>query len=739
MMKEHLKDIYRQAVEGLWETLRMINSDSSLDEILEFIVSQADALIDTRFVTLSMMLSEEGPIKVHAFRGQFPEEMRQVQLAVGEGTVGRAIKERRIITIPNVDNIEYAASQKAIDKEHPVFVSNEKKAVLNKAAQTFKAVLAIPLMTSKAVYGALVYYYPLPHEFAKEEIQLAASFAEQAALAIENARLHQAQMERQCELQLLLDLAEAASSSLDVNEMLTITLDHLVGLVGASRAGVLLMDDVNGDFGSYVLRPERPISKDDMDRMLQACKIVVESGWPLYTSPDPARGLIEPGVLLPLCGHGNALGVLGIIGPEHSIFSKQQLDLFHTIADQLATALENARLFHETRRRRQVAEGLQDILRVLNKAESLEVTLTFIIRKALELTEADAGVIYHYKPSQNQLTIEAGVNLPEDFASLGLIPIYEGGAFKAMFDKKPYVIQGIKEHLGKVMKSPQFSGWSEGIQKWFAAINKHYDAYLGIPLLIQGEIYGSLGLYFKQSRHFQGEEIELAVAFGGQAALSIENAQLSAQVRQAAVQDERNRLARDLHDAVTQTLFSASLVADVLPKLWVMDPEAAQHKLEELRKLTRGALSEMRTMLMELRPSAFAEADIEDLFRHLFNAFQARSLLTVQFDVQGDDDPPLAVKEVFYRVVQESLNNIEKHAGAQQVQITLDRAEGHFLLVIRDDGCGFDPAVVSQDHLGLGIMQERVKNIGAALQIQSAPANGTQISVSWTANIEEAG
>ena len=736
-MKEHLKDIYRQAVEGLWETLRMINSDASLDDVLEFIVSQADALIDTRFVTLSMLLNEDGPIQVHAFRGQFPQEMRQVQLAVGEGTVGRAIKERRIITIPDVDQIQYADSQSAIDEGHPVYVSTEKQAVLNKAAETFKAVLAIPLMTSKAVYGALVYYYPLPHEFAQEEIQLAASFAEQAALAIENARLHQAQMERQQELQLLLDLAEAASSSLDVNEMLTRTLDHLVGLVGASRAGVLLIDDISKDFGNYVLRPERPISKEDMDRMLQACKIVVESGQPLSNSPDPARGLYEPGILLPLSGHGNVLGVLGIIGPERTVFSRQQHDLFQTIADQLATALENARLFHETLRRRQVAEGLQDILRELNKAESLEATLTFIIRKALELTGADAGVIYHYKPSQNQLTIEAGVNLPEEFSTLGLIPLYEGGAVKAMFDKKPYVIRGIKEHLGRLMKSPQFSGWSEGMQKWFAAINKYYDAYLGIPLLIQGEIYGSLGLYFKRSRHFQGEEVELAVAFGGQAALSIENAQLSAQVRQAAVQDERNRLARDLHDAVTQTLFSASLVADVLPKLWDMNPAAARGKLEELRKLTRGALSEMRTMLMELRPSAFVEADIEDLFRHLVNAFQARSLLNVQFDVQGDDDPPLAVKEVYYRIVQEALNNIDKHAGAQHVQITLQRTQALFQLVIRDDGCGFDPTVVSQDHLGLGFMQERARNIGAVLQIESVPANGTRISVSWTGHMEE--
>jgi signal transduction histidine kinase len=347
-------------------------------------------------------------------------------------------------------------------------------------------------------------------------------------------------------------------------------------------------------------------------------------------------------------------------------------------------------------------------------------------------------VLYHYPLEANLLTLEAGVNLAEEFETLGQIPTYTGGAFQAMFDRQPYVINEIKTHLGRALNSPAVNQWDARMRTWFEAIVRHYDAYLGIPLIIQGEIYGSLGLYFSPSRQFQKEEIELAVAFGDQTALSIENAQLSSQVRLTAVQAERNRLARDLHDAVTQTLFSASLVAEVLPKLWEMNPEAGRKKLDELRKLTRGALSEMRTMLMELRPSALVEADIEDLFRHLVNAFVARSMLSVQFDVQGDEDPPVPVKEVFYRIMQEALNNIEKHAGAQQVEIKFTREPGDFKLVIRDDGCGFDPEAVSKDHLGLGIMHERARNIGALLTIISSPMIGTELSLHWTAKIEEA-
>ncbi len=727
----------RQAVEGLWETLRVINSNASLDETLDFIVAQADALIEADFVTVSMLKGPDGPIQIHAMRGEFPEAMRQVEINVGEGTVGRAIMERRTIAIPDVSKVVYAPSPDAIDQEHLVFVTEEKRAVLDLAAQYFQAVLAIPLMTANQIYGALVYYYPAPREFSQEEIRLASSFADQAALAIENARLHQSEAERQKELKLLLDLAAAVTSPLNLDEMLITTIDRLVELVHASRVGLLLFDKETGELGKSFLRPERDVSEADMEKMLQACAAVAASGEPLFISPDPAQGFFEPGALLPLRTRSEILGVLGIIGSKGTQFKSGQLALFRTIADQIGTALENAYLFHEINRRRQVAEGLQDILGVLNKAEGLEVTLQYIIQKALELTGADGGVIYHFDLNRSLLTIEAGVNLPKSFEALEEIPTYLGGAFQAMFDREPYVLNEIRSHLGQVLQSPEADAWDEKMRTWLEVIFTHYDAYLGIPLVIHGEIYGSLGLYFTQPHNFLGEEIDLAMAFGDQTALCIENAQLSVQVSQSAVQSERNRLARDLHDAVTQTLFSASLMAEVLPKLWEMNPDAGRQKLGELQKLTKGALSEMRTMLMELRPSAMVEADIEDLFQHLINAFIARSMLAVDFKMQGDENPPVQVKEVFYRIVQEALNNIEKHAGAQEVVISLVREENHFALVIRDDGCGFDPEQVSQDHLGLGIMAERARGIGAEWKVESIPGSGTEISVRWQKEEEE--
>jgi signal transduction histidine kinase/streptogramin lyase len=201
-----------------------------------------------------------------------------------------------------------------------------------------------------------------------------------------------------------------------------------------------------------------------------------------------------------------------------------------------------------------------------------------------------------------------------------------------------------------------------------------------------------------------------------------------------AVASERTRLARDLHDAVTQTLFSASLIAEVLPDLWEMKPEEGRKRLEELRQLTRGALAEMRMLLVELRPNALIDVPLPVLLKQLCESFIGRARLPVQLNVDGKRTLPPDVQMTFYRITQEALNNIVKHAKATQVIVTL-RLEDNVRLSIVDNGVGFDPASVPADHLGTKIMRERAEAIGAKYSLYSEPGEGTQISVTW----EEAG
>ena len=207
---------------------------------------------------------------------------------------------------------------------------------------------------------------------------------------------------------------------------------------------------------------------------------------------------------------------------------------------------------------------------------------------------------------------------------------------------------------------------------------------------------------------------------------------LAQQEMEKAAVAERQRLARDLHDAVTQTIFSASLIASVLPRLWAKDPAEGQRRLEELRQLTRGALAEMRMLLMELRPAALAEVGLVDLLRQLAEATAGRSGFPVSYSVDGQCTAPLDVQVGLYRVAQEALNNVVKHSGGSEAEIRLLCKGDSASLTISDNGSGFDPESVSPKHLGLRIMQERAEAVGAALKVVSSEGHGTKITVVWS-------
>lgn len=264
---------------------------------------------------------------------------------------------------------------------------------------------------------------------------------------------------------------------------------------------------------------------------------------------------------------------------------------------------------------------------------------------------------------------------------------------------------------------------------------------VGVPLIAKGRTLGALALASQKARDLEPEALALLAAIGQQIGVAADNARLYEQAEESATAAERSRLARDLHDAVTQTLFSASLIADVLPKLWERDPNVGRAKLDELRQLTRGALAEMRMLLLELRPSALLEAKLPDLLRQLCEAFTGRNRIPVQLRVSGECTMPQAAQVAMYRIAQEALNNITKHAAASAVTIDLECQDagpeslGRGLrLTIADNGRGFDAGAVPLDHLGLGIMQERAQAIGAELSVRSEPGTGTTVQVAWGAS-----
>jgi two-component system nitrate/nitrite sensor histidine kinase NarX len=384
----------------------------------------------------------------------------------------------------------------------------------------------------------------------------------------------------------------------------------------------------------------------------------------------------------------------------------------------------------EIERRREVAEELRDILAVLNSRRSFEEILDYIVLEARNLLGAGAGVIYRALEDEGVILVDAASGAPQELVQLGNLPTYPEAVNWALLERKPYAVADFEQRVITDLTAGA-DGLNPVLVRWKEIVRAHYRAYLIIPLVIKDELYGALALYYPQPREFTEEDIGLGMALGDQVALAIENARLRDQVEQSAVLSERSRLARDLHDAVTQTLFSSSLIAEVIPRLLESHPEEGRKRLEELRQLTRGALAEMRTLLLELRPATLEEADLHELFPHLADAFQGRARIPVRLLIEGQCDIPAQVKIAFYRIAQEALNNVAKHAMAQEALLQV-RCEDHYVeMLIADDGQGYDPSQVPADHMGLGIMKERAQDVGVELEINSEIGKGTRVSLIW--------
>jgi two-component system nitrate/nitrite sensor histidine kinase NarX len=382
----------------------------------------------------------------------------------------------------------------------------------------------------------------------------------------------------------------------------------------------------------------------------------------------------------------------------------------------------------ELERQRDVAEGFRDIFKILNSKRPFEEVLDYIVGKAKKLMDADDVGIYRLEVTGNILRNLPSRGMNPPYVTGLKIPLDKGVVGKAIQTRQPLVLSDmsvIKKNTYESMPDPEQ-------QQYLDQLFKNVGALIAVPLIIKEEAYGGLHIYYKKPRPLSDEDVALAVTICDQAALAIEHERLDGQTREMVVAAERNRLARELHDAVTQTLFSASLIAEVLPIIWDKNQADARLRLEELRQLTKGALAEMRTLLLELRPSTIVEAELGALMKQLAEATTGSSRIPVEVRIKGKCSLMPDVQIALYRIAQESLNNVARHSSAAKAEIGLSCDDGRITLVIEDNGRGFDLGPSRPESLGLSIMRERSEAINAKLRIQSKPGKGTKVSVVWT-------
>ncbi|MFF4823782.1 GAF domain-containing sensor histidine kinase [Streptomyces sp. NPDC001312] len=285
------------------------------------------------------------------------------------------------------------------------------------------------------------------------------------------------------------------------------------------------------------------------------------------------------------------------------------------------------------------------------------------------------------------------------------------------------------ERLADLREDPRFEGWP--------AAHPEMSDFLGLPIRDGDEVIGALFLANKNCERPRGgcgfteEDEELLAILAQHAAIALTNARLYERSRELTIAEERSRLAHELHDAVSQKLFSLRLTAQAATALVDRDPVRAKGELQQVAALAAEAVDELRAAVVELRPAALDEDGLVATLRTQIQVLDRAHSARVTFTTRGIRALPAAQEEAMLRVAQEALHNALRHARADHVDVTLDRRGCGAVLRITDDGTGFDPKAVRRAgrHLGLVSMRDRASGAGGRLTVESEPGKGTAIEM----------
>lgn len=358
----------------------------------------------------------------------------------------------------------------------------------------------------------------------------------------------------------------------------------------------------------------------------------------------------------------------------------------------------------------EVVSGSLDLREILNAA----------LRKALETMRMEVGTAYSIQageaPDEDKpLVLAARQGLSAEFAQRVGTRSVRGTAIQAAAVAQKPVVWLVADYPDPVLKQALEL---EGVRQ-----------VIFVPLFAKGKFVGAFNLGTRHERQIAPEEIALLASIGHQVAVAVENARLYDQAEQSAALAERTRLARELHDSVTQSLYGVTMYAEAAQLLLTSgDHSTAAGHLRDLRDTAQEALGEMRLLIYELRPLALEKRGLAEALQERLETVEARGGIKPELQVEGAERLPLAVQQELYHIARETLNNVIKHAHAHRVRVQLLVAEHSARLETSDDGVGFDPADL-RGGLGLAGMRERVQRIGGTLEITSAIGKGTQVKV----------
>ncbi len=539
-------------------------------------------------------------------------------------------------------------------------------------------------------------------------------------------------------LQALFDVSQQATANLDQQKMLDVVVQAIQDIMGYRMASILLLNEAETALvssaissnlqGKIPLGDRVPLGRGMVGKAAQTG--ITQLANNVKENPDYIRapGEWDPGseLSVPLVAQGAVIGVLDVENEAADAFTQEDVQTLETLAGQLVVILEKARLFSDAR------ANLQDLSVIYEISQHLSLTRTpdEVLRVALNalaehsryrctiaLFEFDPYtgiptrffVPFFFQPGEGLVEINAHVPTSEDDLN-GLLD-----------DGQIVSIPNVADDA----RVPNF------LREEQLTVGR--PALALIPLIAGRRRIGNLILSHTQTNHWTEAELRLFRLAANLIATSVENARHFQREQELAALEERQRLARDLHDSVTQLIFSVMLIAQSIGPAFKKNIAEGERRISRLLELSQQALSEMRALLAELRSANPVENGLIPALRQHLDWIMARERIEIQFTEENYVPQVQQVEEALYRIVQEALNNTTKHARATKAEILLQKLEGWVVLTIQDNGRGFQTGTLhypsQNSKFGIRGMRERAEELGGGIEIQTRSNAGTTLRI----------
>jgi signal transduction histidine kinase len=531
-------------------------------------------------------------------------------------------------------------------------------------------------------------------------------------------------------LRVLVDAGIALSSELSLDSLLQRIVETAAELTGARYAALGVIDQSGHALERFVttgIDEATHAAIGDLPRGRGILGVLIRDVRPLRLDDiaDDPRSVGFPRehppmktfLGVPIVLRGVAYGNLYLTEKGGgAAFAEEDEELTQLLAAQAAVAIENARLYESSTRWLRQFESLSEIGNALASELELEPLLGLVARRLRELV--DAKLVLIALPAAETLRVVAA----EGEAAYGVVGMeLEFGASKT----GRVLERGRSERVDSMLEDPEID------QQAARRLGVH--SALFVPLVVRGRAIGVVIAHDKAGTRpaFTDDDLRLAESLAARAAIAVdlsERVSRDAVRRVVAAQElERKRLARELHDETGQAL--TSILLGLKPLEQAADPDARE-AVAALRELVVSTLQDVRRLAVELRPSALDDFGLLPAVERLADTFREHSGLAVDLEARlGDARLPSEVETTLYRIVQEALANVVKHADASRVSVILTRREDTVSALVEDDGRGFDPETTREDALGLAGMRERVALVGGRLRVETAPGAGTTLAV----------